>query len=353
MTEKALYEKLARHIDQGLIGSPRSPALMEILEIMFPGVEAEVALNLPMQNKSLAELQPLFPDRPDLEDILTRMARRGTVFTSRRPGRERKYRLLPSVEGWAEAPFWAGLDTPEARKLAPLWLRYRDEAFGAELARGDVPVMRVLPVSRTLRESTEVLPYNALEPMVRAQSFFAVAYCPCRRMKRYVGEGCDHSLENCLHFGSMGRYLVEQGMAREIDAEATLEILKQSHEEGLVHAVENMEGILGTICNCCGCCCAFLETMNRTGLRTMSVSNYAARVEVEACLGCGVCQDRCPMGAITLGDEDVAQVDEARCIGCGVCTPTCAGEALDLVLRSEVEPPPRPEALFTARYKGA
>ncbi|MBW1817601.1 MAG: hypothetical protein JRJ60_10630 [Deltaproteobacteria bacterium] len=54
--EKAdLYEKLAKHLDQGIMGAPKSPALMEILAILFPEDEAEIALGLPMQNKSLSE----------------------------------------------------------------------------------------------------------------------------------------------------------------------------------------------------------------------------------------------------------------------------------------------------------
>jgi len=95
-----------------------------------------------------------------------------------------------------------------------------------------MPVMRVLPISRTLRDSTEVLPFDALRPEVEEQSFCAVAHCACRQMKSAVGEGCDHTLENCLHLGSMGPYMVEQGMAREITTEETLKILKEANKEG-------------------------------------------------------------------------------------------------------------------------
>ena len=120
MTEKELYQKLAKHLDQGIVGAPASPALIGILEILFPAEEAKVAAKLPMQNQTLAELEELFPEVGDsLEAILSRMVRRGTVFTSRRPGGDRKYRLLPSVVGWAETPFWEGKDSEDRRKLAP------------------------------------------------------------------------------------------------------------------------------------------------------------------------------------------------------------------------------------------
>ncbi|MBE9544193.1 MAG: 4Fe-4S binding protein [Proteobacteria bacterium] len=352
MENNQLYENLAKHLDQGIVGAPTSHALLDILRILFPPEEARVALKLTMQNQTLSELMVSFPDFGDsLEEVLNRMAGQGTVFTSQRPGAERKYALLPSVVGWAETPFWAGKETERTRKLAPLWLKYREEAFGAELSRGDMPVVRVLPVSKQLRESSEILPYNALETMVEAQSFCAVAHCPCRQMHAQVGDVCDHSLENCLHFGSMGRYMVEQGLARRISADETLRILKEANEEGLVHAVENIEGHLGTICNCCGCCCVFLETKSKMGLHTISSSSYVAQVDPELCVACGTCEERCPMGAIAVGDDDIAVVSENICIGCGVCTPTCDPEAVELTLRAEAKPPPDLSEFLTVRYK--
>ena len=127
-------------------------------------------------------------------------------------------------------------------------------------------------------------------------------------MHAQVGDACDHSLENCLHFGSMGRYMVEQGLARRIPAEETLQILKEANEEGLVHSVENIEGHLGTICNCCGCCCVFLETKSKMGLHTISSSSYVARVDQDLCVACGTCEARCPMNAIAVVDENSAEV---------------------------------------------
>ena len=37
MKNSKQYEALAKHLDQGVVGSPPSPALMGILEILFPG----------------------------------------------------------------------------------------------------------------------------------------------------------------------------------------------------------------------------------------------------------------------------------------------------------------------------
>jgi Pyruvate/2-oxoacid:ferredoxin oxidoreductase delta subunit len=151
----------------------------------------------------------------------------------------------------------------------------------------------------------------------------------------------------------MGRYLVEYGMAREVSAEESLRILHEAHEEGLVHIVDNVEGSLSTICNCCGCCCTFLQAKKTLGLYAISSSNYVSQVDADKCAACGTCEERCPMDAIAVGDEELAVVDTRLCIGCGVCTPSCPNEAVELELRGEVMPPPDLGDFLSARFKQA
>jgi Fe-S-cluster-containing hydrogenase component 2 len=57
------------------------------------------------------------------------------------------------------------------------------------------------------------------------------------------------------------------------------------------------------------------------------------------------------MGAIAVGDEDIAVVNEKICIGCGVCTPTCDLGAVELTLRAGAKPPPDLSEFLTVRYK--
>jgi Na+-translocating ferredoxin:NAD+ oxidoreductase subunit B len=129
----------------------------------------------------------------------------------------------------------------------------------------------------------------------------------------------------------------------------SIRIVHAADEEGLVHNTENLEGHLGTICNCCGCCCVYLTTEKETGLRTVSSSNYISRVERIDCTGCGTCEARCPMAAIKMDDEDISTVDERLCIGCGVCVSTCPSGAIGLVLREQIVSPPDVGELFTKR----
>ena len=73
--------------------------------LLFTPDEAKVALKLPFQNTSLEEAKSLYPEHGDkIENILDTMAKRGTVFRDNKPGVGKRYRLLPSLVGWAETP---------------------------------------------------------------------------------------------------------------------------------------------------------------------------------------------------------------------------------------------------------
>ena len=352
MEHHDLYEKLARYFDQGVIASPQSPHLIEILKILFPPDEAAMAVKLPFTNVPLSQLKDTLPDSAEpLETIFHRMSKRGTVCITRKPGQEPEYRLLPPVVGWYEAPYAFGRNTDVNRKLAPHWIKYRDDAFGREMARGNMPPMRVIPVSRSIKDSTGVLPYEIIRPLLEKQSFCAVTHCSCRGIKQAMDDGCGLSLETCFHFGSTGRYLADEGMARPVALDELPDMLLAAHREGLVHTVDNMAGRLNTICNCCGCCCIFLETKNKLGFHTISTSDYVASVDSEACAACGLCEKRCPMHAVGLFEDSEARVDEARCIGCGVCTPTCPTGAVTLTPRLNAPPLPSMEQFLAARYK--
>jgi Na+-translocating ferredoxin:NAD+ oxidoreductase subunit B len=321
------------------IGAPRTPELIEILKTLFTEEEAALAVKLPffpMNGTALAERSGVPTDR--LETLLARMADKGTVFAEG-SGEGTLYRLLPTVVGFSETPFWSGKRTPETEKLASLWTKYAVSAFYHELGGlSDTPMTRVIPLEQTLSDTRQVSTYEKLAEIVRATSYQAVAHCPCRLMRDYAGGGrCGHSTENCLHFGSLGRYMVGHGMAREITVAETLEILRRSNEEGLVHITGNFQGQVDTICNCCRDACIFLTGLLFMGEKNMFArSNFVSRIDPETCVACGLCAERCPVKAIEVEDGS-SRVDGDKCIGCGVCHPTCPSESVTLVPRPEAE----------------
>ena len=50
-------------------------------------------------------------------------------------------------------------------------------------------------------------------------------------------------------------------------------------------------------------------------------------ISEDKCVGCGICVERCPVGAISM-TADKAVIDMEGCIRCGVCHKACSYEAV-------------------------
>ncbi len=51
-------------------------------------------------------------------------------------------------------------------------------------------------------------------------------------------------------------------------------------------------------------------------------------VDKTKCTGCGVCNSICPVEAITVGDDEKANIDPDICMECYSCKDSCASEAI-------------------------
>ncbi len=85
------------------------------------------------------------------------------------------------------------------------------------------------------------------------------------------------------------------------------------------------------ICFCCPCCCNGMKNFKKwhevPQLRKLFKSTGWQAKASEACIGCGICIDICPMDTMVLGEEGKAITGDS-CIGCGLCAVRCPEKAI-------------------------
>ena len=173
--------------------------------------------------------------------------------------------------------------------------------------------------------------YEQAEQIVARQRIIGVRDCHCRHAMALLGHACGYPMEVCLVFGDFVDSAERAGQARRIRRDEAIDLLHRAETAGLVLQPTNAQNPAG-MCMCCGCCCGILRVLKMYDRPAdVAVSPFLVQLDVDACAGCGTCEGRCQMEAITLGADGVAVLREERCIGCGLCVSTCPSEALSLV----------------------
>ncbi|HPL63237.1 MAG TPA: 4Fe-4S binding protein [Syntrophales bacterium] len=333
-SKMGLYEKFREILDVHPSGAPKSKAFDEILRTLFAPEDLSLLVHMNFSPKPLGAIAaaagvPAGKAGKRLEAL----ADRALVF-ARKKGEESMFGLLPTIPGLFEFPFMKGSLTPELARLGKLWDEYHRDGLCESFAGNPTPVARVVPVEKSLDVLLRVHPYEEVKNLIEEADFAAAGECACRVSMRK----CSKPTDTCLFFDAPARFLVERGYARKVSLEEARAILDRSEKAGLVHTSTNSADKAGFICNCCPCCCVILKGRTELNIpHPFTPSGFQAKIDADACTGCGICSDeRCPMGAIAV-DGDTAVLTEEKCIGCGLCVTGCPVEAVSLVRR---EAPP-------------
>ncbi len=329
LENQSVYEQLAQALDRLPNGFPRTASGVEIriLKKIISPEEAALAGQLTGTPEPVGKIArraglPAEETRTGLIDL----ARRGIAWYSQEDGK-RRFRLAPFIVGIYEAQ----------REIMDHELAHLVEAYlhqgGAQGIMAPQPALhRVMPAQGAVKREW-ILSYEDVRALLLSAKAFHESECICREQQRILGDPCRFPKSMCLSFSSAERSPWEG----DITQEQALALLDRSEQIGLVHTVSNVMEGMGYICNCCGCCCGILRGITDFGIpNSVAYANYYAVIDPDVCVGCGDCQERCQVHAISEGDG-VSVVDRARCIGCGLCVSGCPNDVARLERKPEAE----------------
>jgi len=342
-----IYRQLQIHLDKNPVGYPATESGIEIkiLKYLFTEEQAQIGLNLNFMAEPLKKIYRKVKKSgisiEELEEKLDAMYFKGLINRGivKEGGIDVKY--------YGSAPFAIGMFEYQLDHLTPEFFKdaheYFHEAFFDEFNRTGIPQLRVIPIEKTVDNEQSIATYDDLREVIEnVGNPIAVMECICRQGADLIGESCIKTKlrESCFAFRRAAEVFIERGQAREITKEEALKILEKAEEDGLVLQPSNSLRPMN-ICTCCGCCCGVLTSQKlRYEPAQFFATNYYAEVDPDLCVGCGICEDRCNLDAISL-EDDISHVDKVRCIGCGVCIPTCTSEAITLQKKEGETIPPR------------
>jgi len=375
MSEQEIYESLMDWYGQSVVGLPESDVLLPLMKATYTPEEAVLVMGIPFKGKSLEELAELKQmDPAELQERMDELANKGLVFRIV-VGDTIRYSLNDVFFVQYRSTYWPGKTDERSKGVAPWSNQYYYRGAWDRFEYAPEKYCRALPIEGTIEDTRGVMPYEEVAKVLDQHDYFSVSICPCRHRKNLDPDFEDstyYPMETRLHFGALGRYIDENGMGRQITREETEDILRRSAEAGLVHGVANWQEAPDTICNCDPECCLFFEAFHKLKHADgLSRSNYVVAINQDTCIGCGLCVKRCPMYALKVEDAPetkdritvvereegkkelknkkgrVATVNLEDCIGCGVCVYKCPSKSLVLERKEALNHPPKnPIELF-------
>ncbi len=212
----------------------------------------------------------------------------------------------------------------------------------------DSVVSRVIETNIEIDDpgDTTVLPSDIVKRMLeKTDEIFIMNFCLCRTSNKCKDFPADHG---CVFLGK-GIHKIPKEYGHIATSEEAKAYIDECGGLGFVHIIgrNKLDSIwlntgdkkdLMTICNCCPCCCLWNMVRDIDGGIASTYRRMAGvevSVDVEKCIGCGICMERCFVKAIKITDGKCV-LDDGKCRACGRCTEECPTEAITITFDPSV-----------------
>ncbi len=352
----AVYVALRNRINRigSGIGSVPTEQSWQMLMYLWSEEDAQHEVEMPILEYFDALEYHNTSGRPveECQQILDDLAMRGMIMRCHRSGHD-VYHLLPYINGfWEFNELRAYLenggvsddpdDPASAAGLAAAGEFDSQGIAGSDPGASfetDVPLFHTYPISADVVEEDELAPYMDWKAVIQANDKITVSPCQCRLMWKSLGLPIDtgnHPFETCLSFGELAVYFDEVGIGRLISQDEAIAMVEGCMDAGMVPESLSMRDV-DIMCMCHGDCCGNLsgwKAQRGVGHANVNINAYLLKYDKDACIKCGACIDRCPMEAITFGDDGYCLMNNT-CVRCGQCVTVCPADARILKARDD------------------
>lgn len=227
------------------------------------------------------------------------------------------------------------------------WIYKRGIMLSPDMSTHTSTVVMPLNVDVTEESEKVVVPMELIKTSLKNVTFIGgMDECLCRQ----ANECKDYPDDvGCLFLGEAGRVIVKHGLGRELTYEEACARVDQAAEAGLmgqavwVEVEQLLWGIRNDdmdkfleICFCCPCCCIAMRlARNATSKERhrFHPAGWTAVPSTAKCIGCKKCvigQNGCPVEAISFGEDGKVVIDQELCVGCGICESRCPVDAIKI-----------------------
>jgi ferredoxin len=343
------YTKLIQRLNRCPQGAPPGKHLYAILKMLFSEKEANYVSLLPIKPFTSKAASKIWKTNlRETKRILNTLADRGILLDIDQNGHA-AYVLPPPMAGFFEFSMMRVRHDIDQKTLAELFYQYlnvEDDFIKELFTIGQARLGRVFVNESVIpaEHAVYVLDYEKASAVIQEASHISVSLCYCRHKMAHLNRACKAPLDICMTFNSVAASLMKHGIGRRVGVSECMELLQKAYDHNLVQFGENIREQVHFICNCCGCCCeAMLAAKRFAAFNPIYTSNFIARIDSQACTGCGKCMAVCPINAIELipdpssrdNKKQKARIHQDLCLGCGVCARNCPVTSILMDLRPE------------------